>query len=292
MKIKHRFSGVLKELLVLFLVIGPANSFANDIGSVTAWLENNANFPVDGLAEGTYDRNHLDKLSKYLPPAVLELFDFEELELKLVPTRTYAKHSSFENATENFSGQSQLDSNGQLLNYTAGQPFSSIQIREASPDIAGTMIAWNNVHRWQHYGYKVENALAYIRPSSGSSSSKLLKGMQGGGDVFRHITMFYQRVYLSGLSSESANDYKLDADGSDKFFYKEYMEMYSPYDVAGMKFVLERPLDQKQGDQINSYLPTERRVRRLSAKERADSYIGTNWTFDDFEGWGRSVERI
>ena len=30
-------------------------------------------------------------------------------------------------------------------------------------------------------------------------------------------------------------------------------------------------------------------MRRLSAKERADDYIGTNWTFDDFEGWSGMV---
>ena len=65
--------------------------------------------------------------------------------------------------------------------------------------------------------------------------------------------------------------------------------MLSPFDVAGLKLVVERPLDQSEGDQVNSYLPTERRVRRLSAKERADSWLGTNWTLDDFEGYSGLV---
>ena len=71
---------------------------------------------------------------------------------------------------------------------------------------------------------------------------------------------------------------------SDRLLYKEFIEVFSPYDMAGLKFVIERPIDQYKGDQVNS-ISHERRVRRLSAKERADSYIGTNWTLDDFEGF-------
>ena len=44
-------------------------------------------------------------------------------------------------------------------------------------------------------------------------------------------------------------------------------------------------LDPHADDQVNTYLPTERRVRRFSAKERADSFMGSNVTLDDFEGF-------
>ena len=54
-----------------------------------------------------------------------------------------------------------------------------------------------------------------------------------------------------------------------------------------MKFVIERSVVPFVEDQVNSYLPTERRVRRLSAKERADSWVGSEMTFDDFEGFSR-----
>ena len=81
----------------------------------------------------------------------------------------------------------------------------------------------------------------------------------------------------------------MKVDGSARLLYKEFIEIFSPYDMAGLKIVIERPIDQYKGDQVNSYLPNERRVRRLSAKERADSYIGTNWTLDDFEGFSGMV---
>jgi hypothetical protein len=81
----------------------------------------------------------------------------------------------------------------------------------------------------------------------------------------------------------------MDVSGGGELLYKEHMEVLEPFDVAGMQFVIERPLDQTLGDQVNSYLPSERRVRRLSAKERADSFMGTVWTMDDFEGFSGLV---
>ena len=47
--------------------------------------------------------------------------------------------------------------------------------------------------------------------------------------------------------------------------------------------MVERSLDPTEEDQVSSYLPRERRVRRLSAEERADKFMGSNFTLDDFE---------
>ena len=60
----------------------------------------------------------------------------------------------------------------------------------------------------------------------------------------------------------------------------EYMEYLSPFNVKGTKFVVERMIDPYEEDLVNTYLPTERRVRRFSAKERADHIMGMNGTFD------------
>ena len=288
-KARRRFSYLTCALSFFLATLFSTIAMASDETAVDRWLEKTADAPIDGLTEGVYGRKDLDKLANYFPPGLLSLLDFDGFELNLAKSQSYKKHKSFVEATKKFLGQAQLAGEQQLTNYVAGQPFSTEQIKESTVETAGTMIAWNNVHRWHYYGYSVENGLAFIKPKAKSSTTKLPQGFEGGGDVYRNLTMFYHRVYLSGLSTENNNDYRLPVDGSDKYLFKEYIEMLSPYDVAGMKFVLERPIEQKEGDQVNSYLPTERRVRRLSAKERADSYIGTNWTFDDFEGWSGMV---
>ena len=71
-------------------------------------------------------------------------------------------------------------------------------------------------------------------------------------------------------------------------YWKESYEFIEPFDVAGSKFVVERSLDPEVGDQVFSYIAGERRVRRLSAKERADSFMGTDLTLDDSPGFFRT----
>jgi hypothetical protein len=67
------------------------------------------------------------------------------------------------------------------------------------------------------------------------------------------------------------------------------VEFLEPFDVKGTKFVVERPLIATEEDQVNSYLPSQRRVRRLSAQERADVYMGSDMTIDDFEAFSGRV---
>lgn len=256
---------------------------------VLRWLAENKDAPTDGLAPGDYKQSNLSDLSKYLPPGYADEFDFESLSLTITPSADYRPHPVYRTATEKFLGQATIGEGGQLENYNAGLPFSAEQINTAEEVKAGFMVAWNHIRRWQNMGYRNEAIISYIEPTADGSAGTLLEGMQGGGNVSRHLSMFYHRVYLSGLAHLAENDYRLDVDDSDSLLFKEYIEMLAPFDIAGLKLVLERPIDQSLGDQVNSYLPTERRVRRLSAKERSDSWLGTNWTLDDFEGYSGLV---
>ena len=278
--------GSLVLCALLYCPVSWADITYND---VLAWLESEKSAPSDGLSPGSYDQSRITDLNKYLAPGYAEEFDFPELTLDLSAKVTYEPHQIYADATAKFLGQASIGTNGKLENYTAGLPFSHDQIVSGSPDSAGFMVAWNQIHRWQNMGYRNEAVISYIEPTADGSAGTLLDGMQGGGNVSRHLSMFYHRVYLSGLSTMADNNYRLDVDDSNKLLFKEYIEMLSPFDIAGLKIVIERPIDQSLGDQVNSYLPTERRVRRLSAKERSDSWLGTNWTLDDFEGYSGLV---
>ena len=77
--------------------------------------------------------------------------------------------------------------------------------------------------------------------------------------------------------------YRVATDDAKYQYFKEFYEFLSPHDVAGTMFLIERKLDQRADDQVNIYSPTERRVRRYSAKERADPILGSEATLDDVE---------
>ena len=278
--------------MTVVLFITAAQSYATDssYAGLQAWLAEYVQAPADGLAPDTYGQDRLADLAAYVPPGYLDLLDFPELAFEIVETRRYRPHHFYEEATAQHVDQATIGGNGMLKGYIAGRPFSRESIDAAAAEQAGLMISWNQIHRWQYYGYRMnETVMAYIVATADGSAGELLEGMEGGGHVDRHVSMTYHRVYLSKLSDLPDQGYRMDVSGSDELLYKEHMELLSPYDVAGTQFVIERPLDHTLGDQVNSYLPSERRVRRLSAKERADSFMGSVWTLDDFEGFSGLV---
>lgn len=152
------------------------------------------------------------------------------------------------------------------------------------------MVAWNNIHRWGYFGYRTERVTNYfMRPSGHDSNPALPDFLSGGGAIERSITLFFHRVYLSHLPMLADQDYRMQVSDSDRILYKDYLELSEPFDVAGLRMVVERSLDAHEEDQVNSYLPQERRVRRLSSRERADSWLGTDYTLDDFDAFSGRV---
>lgn len=277
-------------LLLATLVSSPVHASDFSYQSLLNWLQQEAGAPADGLAPGTYGHDRYAALSRYFPPGYIEEFDFQELELEIEETQHYEPHPIYQQATALHVDQATIAANGNLEAYAAGMPFSRASINAASADKAGYMVAWNHIHRWEYLGFTApETIITFISPTADGSTGEKLDGMEGGGHVVRHFSMAYRRVYLSKLASLPDQEYRMDVDGSDTLLFKEKIELMSPFDVAGTTLIVERPLDQSEGDLVNSYLPSERRVRRLSAQERADSWMGTHWTLDDFAGFAGLV---
>ena len=284
-------NGLDKCLLSAMILFFSCQIFADVFyGDVTNWVLEETGLETSIPEAGHYRQSELGKLRSVIPPGYLAEFDFPDLTIEIMPTKRYLAHQLYLNATRKFSEEPFLNEAGELENYTAGMPFSREQIMREGNKLSGLMVAYNQIHRWQNFGYKVDNLTFNVEPTLNGKPGNLVESvMKGGGHVDRYFTMFYHRVYLSKLASKPNNNYALDVDGSDELLFKEYVGFSAPFDMAGMKFVIERPLNQSRGDQVNSYLPTERRVRRLSARERADSWVGTNWTLDDFEGFSGLV---
>ena len=233
---------------------------------------------------------NIDQLRPWLPPGLIDELQFAELSIKIQETRSQLNHLVYQKATEKFAGQTSLAPDGRLKNYTAGQPFSLAQIEQSAPAVAGYMVAWNNIHRWQFYGYKVDDlTMAYIGSEPGPAPLAPNEGLMGGGKLDRLLNQSYHRVYLNNLAMLPEQDYQVKIKDSNSRFFKDYIEFLSPFNVKGTKFVIERMTDPTADDQVNTYLPTERRVRRFSAKERSDSFMGSEATLDDFEGFSGRV---
>ena len=278
-------SGIVLAGLGLLAFTGAQATTRED---VIAWIERKvAVVPPD--AGTTLTEGDMATIAAYLPPGYAEEFDFPGLKMEIQATSAYTPHAAYQEASAKFDGQAQLAPDGALTNYTAGKPFSDAQIAAATPDQAGLMIAWNRIHRWQYYGWFADEISQYYLIGGAGSAGPLAFGLNGGGKLDRHIIQNYKRVYLSHLAMLPDQGYRTEADDSDERLYKDHVEFVEPFDVKGTTFVIERPLDAHEEDQVNSYLPTQRRVRRLSAEERADVFMGSDMTIDDFEGYSGRV---
>lgn len=282
-------AGAAAVALLAVAGLAPAASAASprDVtrDDVVAWVEAGPDADAS-LPPGTViERDGLDRLQPFLPPGHLEEFDFEGVRIEIAPTGDYTPHERYREATERWADQTQVAEDGALLHYVAGQPFRNERIAEAPPDEAGLMIGWNFNFRWQNYGHHIKRAwTALIRPGSGGGdvSGFRTELVKGGGHIDRAFAYSFQRVYHSHLSQLDGDDHALDLRGAENIEYRDKMEFLAPYDLRDLRTITERPNDPHGEDQATSYMPTERRVRRISPKERRDSWQGSELTFDDF----------
>jgi hypothetical protein len=275
----------------LIISFGSGAAFAADItrDDIANWLAQStvADPPAPGTVVG---QAGLATLHPWLVPGYRDEFDFPEVGIEIQATGNYPGHEVYADATQRFAGQATINSDGGLDNYTAGQPFTTEQISNADSATGGYMLAWNQIHRWQYYGYQVDElTMAYVGAGAAQGPLDADKGLDGGGNLVRVLHQAYHRVYLNKLAMLQAQNYQVDVPDSDTRFFKDYIAFLAPFNIKGTRFVVERMLDPHADDQVNTYLPTERRVRRFSAQERSDSFMGSDGTLDDFEGFSGRV---
>lgn len=264
------------------------NAAAADVtrDDIEAWLQS---APAALPAPGTViDAAQLESVRAMIAPGYFDHVNHPEVRLSIEATADYQPHPVYQAATDAHTGKAQLATAGGLEGYVSGRPFDPERFDDVTPEEAGLMVAWNHVYRWQYYGYKVDGLdMLYVMPAEGASPG--VTGLEGGGKLDRSLVQIYHRVYLNHLAMLPDAGYRTDAAGSENRYFKDFISFVEPFDVAGTTFVVERALDANEEDQVNSYLPSQRRVRRLSAKERADNFMGSNFTLDDFEGFSGRV---
>lgn len=254
---------------------------------VDAWLALAGPLPAPGTTLGQVD---LEAHRALIPPGFYDYVNHPDVQLEIQATADFQPHESYLAATAEHGAKATLKAEGGMDGYVAGRPFDPAQFDDVTPAEAGMMVAWNHVHRWQYYGYRLDTLdMTYVQPTTDAASGTKEPGMEGGGHAERRLVQVYHRVYLNHLAMLPDRGYKVDASNSDKRYFKDYISFVEPFDVQGTTFVVERSSDPLEEDQVNSYLPTQRRVRRLSAEERADRFMGSNYTLDDFEGFSGRV---
>ena len=224
----------------------------------------------------------MDKLRAFLPEQFWDNRDFffyEGMQLEIGPTDfDYSRAKEFNQWTTKYAGQPRIGPDNSLENWIAGFPFVPEEIDCSGDPQAGVKIMWNfqsgngdgHAHFFYSYWDRGEQLPLYYE---GTGQSVALahrienKFEDNDHDIFR------------GEKRKSANGIQVDA----------------PFDARGIMLLSyrykssDKPRAEARNDDTWVYVPTLRRVRRISTAQRTDAISGTDFTMDDLRSFNGIV---
>jgi hypothetical protein len=257
-----RSAGYRILVLVPFAAIVVASSFSSAFADVV---------PGDVIT-----RENMDKLGDLVSPGIRWCVE-RGLKLKIVPYRKIEWNREYREATEKYSAQVRLSADGRRLeHYVAGLPFPNLDPND--PQIA-LKIMWN-------YDYKPfvtdDSDLRNFDADTGPLNK------DAGMTVERHYlldhfrTLFYNGRLIVDLKPELPNP--------EGVRYKASMHpILEPFDLKGVGLTTIRYLDPDRQDDTWLYMPSLRRVRRLSSAQRSDALFGQDTDVDSYGGYAGQI---
>jgi hypothetical protein len=231
-----------------------------------------------GLQEG--DRisfEQVGRLRPYLPAELWphrEFIFYEGMALDIGPPfRDYSPPAVYRDATERNRGKARIGPDGSLEGYESGQPFPVDEIDCKEDPQAGIKIAWNFDYRWQGAGAVAHGYYSYW-------------------DRGEELPLYYEGT-ARNIWLAHRPEPEFESKGGDLFRGENRklaygVEVLAPFDAKGITLLNYRykssdgPLAEARNDDTWVYIPTLRRVRRISTAQRTDAVSGTDFTFDDF----------
>ena len=196
--------------------------------------------------------------------------------MRIVAPKPIPLRRAFVEATEKYSGQVKLGADGiTLQNYVAGRPFPNV---DASDPQVATKIALNYSFAIAFDDLDIRNFDADTGPISDDRPLQ----------VERHFLIdHFRRLYYVGRLYV---DPKPEMPNKEGYHYKETLHpLIEPFDLKGVGFTYYRYVDAAKQDDSWLYLPSLRRVRRLSTAQRSDALFGQDTDQDSYGGYAGQI---
>ncbi len=187
--------------------------------------------------------------------------------------RDYSGPPAWQAATARFAGQARIGPDESLENYVSGYAFEPETIDCLGDPHAGTKHIWNFAYRWNGDGANARYHYTYW-------------------DRGESLPLYFEGTSKSIRMAHRPEPSLLDEQDGDLFRGEKRVssfgiEVDAPFDARGIQIMTyrykesERPLAQTKNDDTWVWVPTLRRVRRISSAQRTDAVAGTDFTFDD-----------
>ena len=236
--------------------------------------------PPSGWAEiapGTViNKANADQVKDLVSPGVMWCIQ-HGLILKIIPYKTIEWNAPYKEATEKYSGQVKLSADGRSVEgHVAGLPFP--QIDPNDPNVA-LKIMWN-------YEYKPfltdDLDLRNFDADTGTVSENPLS-------IERHFILDHLRVlfYTARLYVDPKPILLPNNEGVRS--KQSLHPILEPFDLKGVGATSIRYLDPDRQDDTWLYLPSLRRVRRLSSAQRSDALFGQDTDVDSYYGYAGQI---
>lgn len=198
------------------------------------------------------------------PPMVGSIPEFE-----IIPTRQYYWALPIAQATKQNEGKTKLDDKGYLISdsWVSGYPFPM-----PSGKFKAQQIMYNVQKRYLSFDSNM-----FINSRVIGYNKNMKMDFDGQYQV-RHA-LLAGRVQIEPLGF-------LDARAKDKGESKGFvMDFPAPRDIAGTAQSALYYADPTKADMLMVYIPSMRRVRKMTSSDTQDPIMGLDQIYDDNEGW-------
>ena len=208
-------------------------------------------------------------LEKLMAPGMYELMEpgaFAGLRtMTIVPTIHYYPSAGRQKYTEKYEGTCKIEDGFNLANWKAAYPFPKIDPKDP---LAGVKLMHNldvgatGMDDWE------DNPISYFLFGRDNKLERT------------HVCRLLWKYFKGRTDNEPIHGL-----AGTKYREKGVMIAKSPYDIAGFIGIKSRESDMTKPDDFITYVPSMRRIRRLSGSNPQDPLIGSDFTWDDWRGF-------
>lgn len=221
-------------------------------------------------------KDSADKVKDLISPGV-EWCVRHGMTMKIVPYKKVEWNKAYREATEKYGGQTKLAPDGRtLVGHVAGLPFPNVDTNDPQ---AALKIMWNFEYKpFVTDDEDLRNFDADTGPVTGTAPMQVERHF-----LLDHLrSLFYTaRIYV---------DPKPERPNPDKVRGKSSLHpILEPFDLKGVGLTGIRYLSPDRQDDTWLYLPSLRRVRRLSSSQRSDALFGQDTDVDSYGGYAGQI---
>jgi Protein of unknown function (DUF1329) len=227
----------------------------------------------------------IESIKPFLPPEFWnnrDFFFYDGMKMEIGPFyRDYTPAKEYVDATKANKGKAKIGPDESLEGHIAGQPFPIEDINCKGDPQAGIKLIWDFDYQWEGDGTNTKYFYSYW-------------------DRGEQLPLYYEGTSRTVQLSHRVEKDLLDTQEGDLFRGEKRrgafgVEVTAPFDARGIALITYRykssdgPRDQAKNDDTWVYVPTLRRVRRISTAQRTDAVSGTDFTFDDLRSFAGIV---